>query len=274
MSHSNVKLMSAGDGERGTEMNNTGENFQEDRRVLLMLSGGRDSFLSACFLIEEGYQVYMVTYDNGCISDIGSTKTVAERIIGKYGSSRAVFVGVQSIAANLYRLQEAYLYQTVSENSGKYPNLRPAQMPCLACHTGMYLEAIAYCKAHGICYLAEGARRTQKFFVELPEMVRRYGELTEQNGIKLVLPVYDLINDWERKLKLADRGYIPKTLEPQCWIGCPLREELKPCEIESLAAYYDNEMKPKLQGLIDEKVKVYSCDELACGACGEGYVEF
>ena len=267
--------MSARDGQGGAKMNNImEESYQEDKRALLMLSGGRDSFLSACLLIEEGYQVYMVTYDNGCISDIGSTKAVAERIIRRYGSSRAVFVGVQSIAADLHRLQETYLYQTASEVSAKYPDLRFAQMSCLACHTSMYMEAIAYCKAQGICYLAEGARSSQKFFVELPEMVGRYRELAGQNGIKLVLPVYDLSDDWERKLKLADRGYIPKTLEPQCWIGCPLREELKPCEIESLAAYYDNEMKPRLQRLIDEKTKARSYEEPWTSTSREGYVEF
>lgn len=255
-------------------MVNMEENSQKDKKILLMLSGGRDSFLSACCLIEDGYHVYMVTYDNGCISDIGSTKAVAERIIGKYGTSKAVFVGVQSIAANLYRLQESYLYQTISESSEKYPNLRPAQIPCLACHTGMYLEAIAYCKVHGIHYLAEGARKAQNFFVELPEMVKRYRELAEQNEIKLVLPVYNLINDWERKLQLADRGYIPKTKEPQCWIGCPLRKELIPEEIESLATYYDNEIKPELQQLIDEKIKIYSYEELDSNMCGERYIEF
>ena len=40
---------------------------QHDDTVLLMLSGGRDSFLAACRLIEEGWHVHMITYDNGCI---------------------------------------------------------------------------------------------------------------------------------------------------------------------------------------------------------------
>ena len=75
MFRSNIESMSARDGQGGAKMNNImEESYQEDKRALLMLSGGRDSFLSACLLIEEGYQVYMVTYDNGCISDIGSTK--------------------------------------------------------------------------------------------------------------------------------------------------------------------------------------------------------
>lgn len=38
---------------------------QNENAVLLMLSGGRDSFLSACRLIEDGWYVHMITYDNG-----------------------------------------------------------------------------------------------------------------------------------------------------------------------------------------------------------------
>ena len=39
----------------------------EKNSILLMLSGGRDSFLSACRLIEQGRRVHMITYDNKCI---------------------------------------------------------------------------------------------------------------------------------------------------------------------------------------------------------------
>lgn len=255
-------------------MSNLEENIQKDKNILLMLSGGRDSFLSACRLIEDGYRVHMITYDNGCISNIKEAKTVADRIIGKYGSSRALFVGIQSVAPNLYRFQEPYLYRTIEESSNRYPKLRPAQLPCLACHTGMYIESIVYCRTQKIYYIAEGARETQKFFVELPEMVERYKNLTSRNEIKLVLPVYNLKNDWERKLELADRGYVPKTLEPQCWLGCPLREELTSDEISSLAAYYDNEMEPKLQAIIAKKIKEYSYRGFQNEEHYESYIEF
>lgn len=220
-----------------------------------MLSGGRDSFLSACHLIEEGYSVRMVTYNNGCLSNASAVREVANRIIGKYGASRASYIGIHSVVSSLFRLQEAFLYQTINQSSERYPYLRPAQLPCLACHTGMYLESIVYCKTHNIHYIAEGARKSQKFFVELPEMVKRYKTLTQQYNIELLLPVYELSDEWERKLKLSDRGYIPKTLEPQCWIGCPLREELSSDEVNSLSEYYDMEMKPKLSDIIEKKIK-------------------
>ena len=232
------------------------ENINEKSNdVLLMFSGGRDSFLSACYLIEHGHRVHMTTFNNGCMSGENFVTDVARRVIEKYGESRATFVGIHSVAANLYKLQKDYLYKQIKDTSDKYPALRPAQLPCLACHTAMYLESIAYCKTHKIRYLAEGARESQKFFVELPEMVERYRELTSKNGIDLLLPVYDLVSDWERTLELADRGFIPKTLEPQCWIGCPLGEELSREEIDSLAAFYDASVRPNLQSFIDAKVK-------------------
>lgn len=231
----------------------------EDHKVLLMLSGGRDSFLAACYLIEKGYHVQMITYNNGCTSNLVEAEKVADRIIEKYGSSRASFIGVRSIVASLYRMQEAYMYKDVQETSAAYPNLLPAQMGCLACKTGMYLESIAYCKVHDIRYIAEGARKVQKFFVELPQMAKqRYKELVQNNGIDLLLPVYDLEDDWERKLELSSRGYIPKTFELQCWIGCPMREELNADQIASLSAYYDKEMKPKLQDCIEKRINALS----------------
>lgn len=242
-------------------MTYSGDNIQKAKNVLVMLSGGRDSFLATCRLIEQGYHVCMVTYDNGCTSNIKAAAQVAKRIIKKYSASRASFIGIYSVTTYLYRLQETYLYKTTSESSKRYPNLIPAQLPCIACRTGMYLEAIVYCKTHNIQCIAEGARKVQKFIVELPEMIERYKMLAQKNEIELVLPVYELSDDWERKLELADRGYIPKTLEPQCWLGCPLRQELCPSEIMSLVNYYDNEIEPKLQKIINDKVAMNSFEE-------------
>ncbi|EOQ37933.1 hypothetical protein [Butyricicoccus pullicaecorum] len=236
-------------------------NSHVENSILLMLSGGRDSFLSACRLIEQGKRVYMITYDNKCMSNAKGAQEVAERIIQRYGPEKAVFVGIQSVAAHLYRLQKNYLYQTLQESSQKYPNLRPAQMPCLACHTGMYIESIAYCKAHNIPAIAEGAREIQGFFVELPEMVERYEKLAKDYDITIELPVYKLKDDWERKLELADRGFVPKTFEPQCWLGCPLGENLNEEERRSLAAYYDAEMEPKLEKLIDARIAAMKHEE-------------
>ncbi len=245
-------------------MKNTKKTTRKNNAVLLMLSGGRDSFLSACRLINQGLFVRMIAYDNGCIANIEAAKMVADRIITAYGENCATFEGVYSIASSLYRFQKNYLYEPIKNSSRQYPDLRPAQLPCLSCHTGMYLESIAYCKTHDISKLADGIRKSQKFFVELPAMVKKYRTLTKKNGIELLLPVYDLKDDWERKLELTDYNFIPKTLEAQCWIGYPLGKELNSKEIQSLLAYYDNEIEPQVQSLIDAKVKSLSVHRRTC----------
>ena len=106
----------------------------------------------------------------------------------------------------------------------------------------MYLYALYYCKNNGISYLAEGARESQGFSIELPEMRDRLTNLCSNNGIELLLPVYDLNSDQRRKRMLADRGVTTKTLEPQCNLGCPMPSPLTNEERRDLAAYYDNEL--------------------------------
>ncbi len=223
--------------------------------ILLMLSGGRDSFLSACKLIEEGFRLHMITFDNGCMSNAENVRLTANRIIAKYGESSAYYVGIYSIAALCSKLEDVHLYCSLEKLVRQYGSLPQIQLPCLDCHTAMYVAAIAYCKVHNISYLAEGGRKAQKFFVELPDMRKRYEELAEKYDLILKFPVYELESDWERKIELAERGFVPKVLEPQCWRGRPMHRDLTETEIKGLKDFYDNEMKDKLMSLIEKRIK-------------------
>lgn len=209
-------------------------------KVLLMFSGGRDSFLSACRLVESGYHVCLIVYDNGCMSKLSWVEQSVDRIIRKYGEGRVSFAGVHNIAEYVYRFKQGYMNACLDESAVRYPKLLPAQVNCLACHTAMYLWSIAYCQENNIEYIADGARKSQGFVIELPDMIERYTKLCEDGGIKLLLPVYGLVSDWVRKLELVGRGFVPKTLEPQCWIGSPLRGDLSRECVDSLVRYYDD----------------------------------
>lgn len=226
-------------------------------KILLMFSGGRDSFLAACRLIAQGYIVYMVTYDNGCMSYTSNAKSVAQRIISRFGEDRAKYVGIHMIAQNIVPLMRNALYSTTTDLSKKYPDLLMYQLQCLACHTAMYFHSIAFCKAHEIDFLAEGARKQQEFFVELPEMKQRYEMLCQQFGLKLLLPVFELESDIQRKQELAEWGFLPKSYESQCWLGCPMKCSLTELQIVSLAKFYDKEILPlsrmTTNKLIDKK---------------------
>ena len=243
------------------------ENSIKEKKVLLMLSGGRDSFLSACRLIADGYYVNMITYDNGHMSQTENAITVAERLINKFGEDKAKFVGVHPIAQNIRSVMEKALYTESLELCKNFPNLLMYQLNCLACHTTMYYHSIGYCIAHDIDSIAEGAREQQNFFVELPEMKQRYIDLCKEYNMELVMPVYDLKSDIERKLELAEWGFLPKSYEPQCWLGCPMHQQLNKAQIDSLALYFDQEIKPLSKNIIDNlvtKKKVVTKNHINC----------
>ncbi len=222
------------------------------KRVLLMLSGGRDSFLSVCRLIAEGYHVTMITYDNGRMSSTDNVLKLVKRIEKRFGEDTVSFAGIHTIAQNINPLLGKVLYSESNEIADAYPHLVLNQLNCLACHTVMYLHSIAYCKAHGIDTLAEGARKQQKFFVELPEMRKQYKKLCRNHGIELCLPVYDLDSDIIRKEEIAEWGFLPKSYEPQCWTGCPLLRELDEPQRQDLERYYETEILPVADEMIEK----------------------
>lgn len=232
-----------------------------DKSVLLMLSGGRDSFLAACRLLEdpETYdKVYMVTYDNGCMCEVDRVKTVADRIIARYGADRAEYLGVFSTAGIAREFFHPYFNMTPEEQLKRFQGMTPSQFHCLVCRTAMYIHSIWLCKRYGIPCMAEGGRKSQQFVIELEGMAKdRYPKLVESVGLKLLMPVYDLGKDWtsekdfnadwERDNELLMRGYRSKCDEAKCFIGVPINGSIDQSVIDGVHAYYDEVMLPRIQ---------------------------
>lgn len=227
-----------------------------DNAVLLMLSGGRDSFLSACKLLEDkkGYHVYMVTYDNGCIFQLDKVKSVADRIIQHYGADRAEYLGVYSIAGIVREFFFPYFNMKPEEQMREFSGMTPSQFHCLVCRTAMYIRSIQLCKLHGIQYIAEGGRKSQEFVIELPEMATKcYPELVRSQGLELLMPVYELDDDWVRDNELMMRGFVSKCDEAKCLIGFPGKDKIDQSIIDGVHAYYDKVILPMIEkrGLLD-----------------------
>ena len=226
-------------------------NVNSPESALLMLSGGRDSFLAACRLFARGYRVHLCVFDNGCISSLNNVDNVVERLRQRFGDDFVLSYTVTPIASEVNTLRDPVVQTELVELTSKYPNLLLSQVNCLACHTSMYLHAIAQCLTCNISTIAEGAREQQRFFVELPPMHDRYQKLCKKYGIELLTPVYDLDSDMERKVELSQWGFTPKSYEPQCWVGLPLLNDLSSAQIESLENYYDREIEPRTEEIIN-----------------------
>lgn len=218
--------------------------------VLLMLSGGLDSFLSACKLIEDGYNIKMVSYDNGCTYGSDNIKIAADRIIKKYGEDRAEYFGSYKTAGVVREFFFPYFNMTPAKQQEEYDGLTPSQFHCLICRMGMYIYSIWICKKYDIHYIAEGARKSQEFVIELPGMIKeRIPALLKDNGIELLLPVYEMEDDWERSNELLARGFVPIANEGKCLIGVPVNGSIDESVVSGVHKYYDRVILNKIKEL-------------------------
>lgn len=232
----------------------------QNEQVLTMISGGRDSLLAACLLIEDGYSVIPVTFDNGHIEGIKRVNkvyhTIEKKCLHKHTKHPDFKSYRQNIAMSVLDYTRIFWMQTTNELAKKYPNIKGYQVNCLCCKTAMYIHAIATCKQFDIPYLADGVRESQGFITDSSEMIDRFKELYGVNNVTLLTPVNTLDDDWKRKRMLSDRGLPTKTFEPQCFLGCPLENGgLTRNHKLELVDFYDNELRGRLQGDIDNLVK-------------------
>lgn len=221
----------------------------KENTVLLMLSGGRDSFLSACRLLEDprGFNVKMITYDNGCSYRSDNAKFTADRIIQKYGEDRVEYLGVRKISGIIREFFFPYFNMTPQEQLNRFKGMTPSQFHCLICRTSMYIYSIWLCKYFGFSYIAEGGRKSQQFVIELPGMIQdRYAALVKDQGLELLLPVYDLDSDWERDNELIRLGFLCKCFEAKCLIGVPVNGSIDDSVILGVHNYFDEEILPKI----------------------------
>lgn len=221
-------------------------------KALILLSGGRDSFLSACLSVEDGCEITPVICDNGHIEGINRAQFAVSELQKRYGPDMVhdLVKLTTGMTMQLYLLDS--WRAKLSDIATSYPETKMYQIHCLTCKTAMYVHVIAYCLAHELEAIIDGMREQQGFFVDIEDMRNRFCYLCAKNGIELKTPVYDLISDLERKRKLCDRGLSTKTLEPQCFLGCPLAKKLSSKEKRDLGRFYDERLLPHLQKDISE----------------------
>jgi hypothetical protein len=227
-----------------------------EKKCLLLFSGGRDSFLAACVLIEHGYKVHLVTFDNGATLRSSNVKLSVDRLKGAYGD-RVDFLGIKSIVGIWREFFLPYMNMKPSEIIQEWGELPISQLNCLTCRSAMYIWAVIKCKQAGIPYIAEGVREDDAFAVQQRGILERFRRLLNQYSIELLLPVYNVKSDWERKNKLLMRNFVPKTLEPQCLVGVPLPPEGLPQEVYLAAeVFFDKYILPRAQRIIEEQSNI------------------
>ena len=224
-----------------------------NKEALILFSGGKDSFLSTLIMIDRDYKVNLVTYENGCGLNSKNALHGARRILKKYGEDKVNIIGISKIEVIWREFINLYYNNKLSENIKKYGDITISQFNCLSCRLAMYVMSIIIAKQRNIKLVVDGARKSQLFAIEQEKLLEKFKKFFKANDLELDFPIKNLANDFELKNELLIRGFVPKTLEPQCLLGLPLKKEQIDDEIiNSTANVFDKLLESKAQELINK----------------------
>ena len=101
--------------------------------------------LSAILLIEQGYEVILVHYDNSFELGSENVKIGYKRLAKKYGDDKVKYLGVKKIDAIFRTFIKDFYNLKVDEILNKYGKISFSQFNCLACRLSMYVATIILC---------------------------------------------------------------------------------------------------------------------------------
>lgn len=209
--------------------------------VLLMYSGGKDSTLAAIRLVKKGYQVHFIHFDNGYMCDTDKPFLTYKK---SFSNLDGYYFPYQFSSINIQKEFES-LFQDWKFASGNKINHGSidSEIQCLSCRSAMYLTAIAIAQLYGYKYIAEGARMSQKFLIEQPIMLKKFEELANQFGIKLLFPVLTLDDDKTEIEELLNAGFSAKSWESKCLLGREAKDKTSK-DNDEILTYYNTHIKP------------------------------
>lgn len=232
----------------------------KDETVLVLFSGGNDSFLAACRLIMAGHSVRLLSFNNGAVANERILVDSAKRLANRYGPDKAVYDGCYNTAAAIQRLRDWQADLKLSEFAAFYPDLCETQLMCLLCQTAMWASAAAYAEAKDIKAVACGYRQSDVFCTGWNGYVRRIKDMLEKHGLRLKLPVWSdsgwTDDPFGRKLEMENDGFLPVAYEPKCLLGRPARCRTTALESD-MARYLDDIVLPAADAVTEKLVPVF-----------------
>lgn len=232
--------------------------------VLLMFSGGKDSFLTACKLVEDGYNVKLIMFNSGCIAGEENALVTAQRLVDRYKEHVEV-IGIRTSMSTRTRIDKYWKEMSINELNKYYPAVTGIQAQCFFCQTSMWIEAIGYCVAKDIKYIACGYKNSDNFCTGSEDYLDMLANICANYNIEIKTPLWTFedikygvnIRDEE----IAERRFVPSVLEPQCAIGLPAKQRISGDEMTQLTRYFDEYIDYK--DLINRSAKVLRCIKIS-----------
>lgn len=211
-----------------------------EKDVLLMYSGGKDSTLSAIRLRKLGYNVHFIHFDNGYERDSDKPFLTFTKIFSNTEGYYFNYADANVDISDLFSHYKEILEEQVEINAVDTSLI--SELCCLSCRSAMYMAAINKAIEMGYKFIADGARIHQKFMLEQVPMIKKYQELCKRAGITLLCPVLTLEDDQALIEELLENGYSAKTWESKCLIGKPAKDKTEADE-QIIMQYFDENIK-------------------------------
>lgn len=222
------------------------------REALILFSGGKDSFLSTLMMLDKGYKVNLVTFDNGYELKSSNVLIGAKKIQKKYGPNKVEIIGIKKTDAIFRNMINSFYNYDTNYINNKFGNITISQFNCLSCRLSMYILSMIICKQKNINLVVDGARKSQLFAIEQDEMIKEFQKLFNEFNLEIIFPVLDEQSDFEIKNKILAHGFVPKMKESQCLLGMPLDNRLNNNVIASCLNVYRKELYPKIRKILEE----------------------
>lgn len=173
----------------------------------ILFSGGLDSSLAVCKMIEKGYRVELLHFDQGAL--------ISNNLVSiRYNELEKVYSdcikGINHF--NISGLFRRIALVSLEEDIKKYN----VSLVCVGCKLAMHVQSIIFCKKYEIHCMADGSTERQSRYGEQREVALDFVKnLYNEYGISYENPVYTLEKK-EIKYGLFDRGMTIQPLEDTC----------------------------------------------------------
>lgn len=219
----------------------------ESNDCLLLYSGGKDSTLAAIRLKQMGYNPYFIHFNNGSMRDSDKTYLTFKEI---FEPKDGFYFPFEYSDVDIEKIFNDYFSEWINKDANNELRLT-SEIRCLSCRMAMYTKAFEIAKKNGFKVIAEGARISQKFFIEQEAFVEVLNKLAEKYGMSIIFPVLYLEDDQELINELLENGLSSKTWESKCLLGEKEVDKTKKDE-DAIMDYYNKQIHPKILNYLDK----------------------
>jgi len=177
------------------------------KRCAVLFSGGLDSSFAVCKMIEQGYDVELLHFDQGALISNNLSEIRYNELINAYPKTNI----------NIHSLNTSGLFRKIALTTLENDILKyRVSLICVGCKLAMHIQSIIFCKNNGITVVADGSTERQKRYGEQREVAIEYiKKLYNEYDIEYLTPVYSFEKK-EIKYGLFDRGVTIQPLEDTC----------------------------------------------------------